>query len=57
VALVPSTAMETILELSPAAALRQATDAGLVVRRENPLNGEAPLAALEAGAAMPTGRF
>jgi len=49
--------METIRELSPAAALRQATDAGLVVRRENPLNGEAPLAALEAGAAMPTGRF
>ena len=49
--------METIRELSPETALREATDAGLVVRRENPLNCEAPLTELGAGAAMPTERF
>jgi len=49
--------METIRELSPGSALREATDAGLVVRREHPLNCEAPLGALGNGAAMATEQF
>jgi DMSO/TMAO reductase YedYZ molybdopterin-dependent catalytic subunit len=46
--------METV---RPEAALAEATNAGLIVRRENPLNCESPIAALGDGAAMPSERF
>jgi DMSO/TMAO reductase YedYZ molybdopterin-dependent catalytic subunit len=49
--------METVRTLSPEEALREATDGGLVVRRDNPLNCESPLEALTEGAAMPTQHF
>jgi DMSO/TMAO reductase YedYZ molybdopterin-dependent catalytic subunit len=46
-----------VATLSPEAALRQAVDSGLVVRREDPLNCESPIPALADGAAMPTEQF
>lgn len=49
--------MEITPSWSPEAALRQAQEAGIVVRRENPLNGESPLPTLAACAAMPREHF
>jgi DMSO/TMAO reductase YedYZ molybdopterin-dependent catalytic subunit len=49
--------MEMVPAWSPEAVLRQAAEAGIVVRRENPLNGESPLPSLAACAAMPSEQF
>lgn len=49
--------MESAPSWSPETVLKQAADAGIVVRRENPLNGESPLPVLAACAAMPSAHF
>jgi DMSO/TMAO reductase YedYZ molybdopterin-dependent catalytic subunit len=43
--------------LDPALAHQRALEGGIVVRRESPLNGEIPLAALAEGTLVPNGQF